>query len=100
MVTLLPPRRRDMGDLKSKRLIVIKGSLFLALSAAAAGLILLDDLSVRMAALLALLVWSSCRFYYFLFYVLEKYVDANLRYAGLLALIGALRRRHRGNPPP
>jgi hypothetical protein len=51
--------------------------------------------SIRTAALLALLVWSSCRFYYFLFYVLERYVDPRLRYAGLLALVGAIRHRRR-----
>jgi hypothetical protein len=45
--------------------------------------------------LLALLVWSSCRFYYFLFYVLEKYVDPGLRYAGLFALMAALWRKRR-----
>jgi hypothetical protein len=40
------------------------------------------------AALLAILVWASCRSYYFLFYVLQHYVDPHLRYAGLLALLG------------
>ena len=82
-----------MGDLKSKWLIVAKGLLFFCISTAAAGLILLEHPSIRVTVLLAVLVWSSCRFYYFLFYVLEKYVDPSLRYAGLLALVRALRRR-------
>ena len=85
-----------MGDLKSKWLIVTKGLLFLCLAIAATALILLENGSVRVAALLVILVWSCCRFYYFLFYVLEKYVDPSLRYAGILALIGALGRRRRG----
>jgi hypothetical protein len=42
---------------------------------------------VRTAVLLILLVWAACRFYYFLFYVLERYVDPRLRYAGILALV-------------
>jgi hypothetical protein len=43
--------------------------------------------------LLAILVWSACRFYYFLFYVLEAYVDPTFKYAGILALLRALRQR-------
>jgi hypothetical protein len=82
-----------MADLRSKPLLVVKGLLFLVLAIAASVLILLQAASVRTAVLLAILVWSSCRFYYFLFYVLEKYVDPRLRYAGLLALLGGLRRR-------
>ena len=84
-----------MRDLQSKALIVFKGLLILGIAAASAGLILLENPSIRVLVLLALLVWSACRFYYFLFYVLEKYVNPNLRYAGLLALAGALMRRRR-----
>jgi hypothetical protein len=40
-----------------------------------------------------LLVWASCRFYYFLFYVLEHYVDRTMRYAGLLDLLMGMRQR-------
>jgi hypothetical protein len=84
-----------MRDLQSSRLIVIKGMLFFFVATAAAALILLEIPSIRVAVLLALLIWSACRFYYFLFYVLEKYVNPNLRYAGLLALAGAFRRSRR-----
>jgi hypothetical protein len=38
-------------------------------------------------------VWASCRFYYFLFYVLEHYVDPTMRYAGLLDLLMGMKRR-------
>jgi len=41
------------------------------------------------------LVWASARFYYYLFYVLEKYVDPSLQYSGLVALMIALARRRR-----
>ncbi len=85
-----------MGDLNSKRWIVAKGILFLVLGVTSGGIILLESPSLRLAMLLAVLVWSSCRFYYFLFYVLERYVDPNLRYAGLLALTGALWRKRAG----
>ena len=44
---------------------------------------------------LTVLVWSSCRFYYFLFYVLHSYVDPDLRYAGLGAMVVQLWRRRK-----
>jgi hypothetical protein len=78
--------------LSSKGLIVAKGLMFLALAGLAAALLLLETPSLRVAALMAILVWASCRFYYFLFYVLHRYVDPGLRYAGLLALLGQIRR--------
>ena len=84
-----------MRDLSSKGLIVAKGLLFLALSGVTATLLLLEAPSLRVAALLAILVWASCRFYYFAFYALHQYVDPRLRYAGLLALLGQIRRRSR-----
>jgi len=79
-----------MSDLKSKQLIVLKGLLFLCIIAGAAATILLEQPTLKVAALLALLVWASARFYYFLFYVLEKHVDPSFRYAGVFALLSAL----------
>lgn len=76
-----------MKDLQSKHWIVYKGIAFGGIAVAAAVLILLESTSVRTAFLLLLLVWAASRFYYFLFYVLERYVDPRLRYAGILALI-------------
>ena len=84
-----------MSDLKSPRWIVAKGLLFLAIAGIAGGLILLDRPTWRVAILLGLLVWASARFYYFLFYVLEHYVDPTLRYAGIGALLQELLRRRR-----
>ncbi len=81
------------GDLKSKRLIVLKGWLFLAAELLAAAGLLLQSWSWRTAVLVGVLAWASARLYYFLFYVLEKYVDPSLRYAGVLDQIRALLRR-------
>jgi len=82
-----------MTDLTSKTWIVAKGVLFAVIALASAGLILLESPSLKVAALLALLTWAACRFYYFLFYVLEHYVDRTMRYAGLLDLLMGMRRR-------
>jgi hypothetical protein len=82
-----------MADLKSKNWIVAKGLLFLAIAMVSAFLILLEEPSLRVTALLLLLVWASCRFYYFLFYVLEHYVDPTMRYTGLWDLLMGMKKR-------
>lgn len=75
-----------MRDLTSAGLIKLKGFLFLFLAVASATLLLLERPNLRTAALLALVVWSSCRFYYFAFHVLEHYVDPTFRYSSLFSL--------------
>jgi len=82
-----------MRDLSSKPLIVAKGLLFLALALMTSALLVLETPSLRAAVLMIVLVWSSCRFYYFLFYVLQHYVDPGLRYAGVLAMFNKIRRK-------
>lgn len=82
-----------MADLTSKKLIVAKGILFLMIALISSALILIQLPSWNTALLLGCLIWASCRFYYFLFYVLEKYVNPALRYAGIIALIQAILRR-------
>ena len=72
-----------MPDLKSPSLIWAKGFLFLFLAVAASVLLLLEAPGLKTAALLALALWAACRFYYFAFYVIEKYVDADYRFSGL-----------------
>ncbi len=79
-----------MSVLKSKRWIIVKGMAFLGIAIVASALILFESPSLRTAALLALTVWAACRFYYFLFYVLEHYVDPSLRYASVIALFRAI----------
>lgn len=75
-----------MSDLNSSRLIVAKGIAFLVIACCAAFLIFEQAPNLRVALLLAALVWASARFYYFLFYVLERYVDQRLRYSGIANL--------------
>lgn len=83
-----------MGDLTDKRLICIKGGLFVLLGLIAAGLILLENCDIRTVLLLTICVWSFCRAYYFAFYVIQNYVDPTYRFAGLTsAAIHLLRRK-------
>ena len=84
-----------MSDLKSNSWIIAKGILF-------AGIVLLAGVQVifleewwQRALLLPICLWAACRFYYFLFYVLERYVGIEGRYAGILDLLMRLWRRPR-----
>lgn len=81
-----------MSDLTSKRVIIVKGWLFLAIAAISAYLIVQRSPHVVTAVLVGTLVWSSCRFYYFLFHVLEKYVDPGMKYRGVWHLYGQMKR--------
>ena len=82
-----------MGDLTNPKLIYLKGFLFLLCGALASGAILLEHPSLRTALLLALSAWCFARFYYFCFYVIERYVDPAYRFAGLWSFARYLARR-------
>lgn len=70
------------GDLKSPWLIHAKGILFVVIGLAAAGLLFAELPTLRTALLLATMIWAFCRFYYYLFYVLERYLGRERRFAG------------------
>jgi hypothetical protein len=57
--------------------------LFLALGLMSPTALLLADSKLTQAAILAVTVWAFCRLYYFLFYVIEHYVDPSFRFRGL-----------------
>jgi hypothetical protein len=85
----------EMGDLKSAKLIYFKGVLFLAGGVLASLFLILDSPHMRTAALLMLAIWCFCRFYYFAFYVIERYVDPQFKFAGLWAMVRYLMRSRR-----
>ena len=72
-----------MKDLTDPRWIKLKGILFLLIGLLSSGLLLLEHFEIRTAILLAIAIWCFCRFYYFAFYVLERYVDPSYRFSGL-----------------
>jgi hypothetical protein len=84
-----------MKDLTNPAWIKAKGFLFLLIGIAAAVLIFLDNPDWKTAILLAVAIWSFCRFYYFAFYVIEKYVDPNYRFSGLISFARHLLQRRR-----
>jgi len=84
-----------MRTLTDPRWIKAKGLLFLLLGLLTATLLLIERPTPKAALLLILTVWAFCRFYYFGFYVIEHYVDASYRFAGLLSFAGYLMRKER-----
>jgi hypothetical protein len=82
-----------MTDLKSPRLIIAKGVLFLLLGCLAAGLIIAEQPTLKLVVLLALTIWAFCRSYYFAFYVIEHYIDPEYKFAGLSSALRYLIRR-------
>ena len=76
-----------MKDLRDPGWIIAKGFLFLLLGTLAAGLLIFERPEVKPTVLLTLAVWSSCRFYYFGFYVLQRYVEPNYRFSGVLPML-------------
>jgi len=80
-------------DLQSKRLIIVKGVLFLLLACGAGVWVVVESGAWwRRMLLLVICVWAFCRAYYFAFYVIERYVDPNYRFSGLFSAIRFLLR--------
>ena len=93
-----------MGDITDKRLLYLKGGLFLVGGILASALILVECPSFQVALLLAVAVWCFARAYYFAFYVIEHYVDPSYRFSGLwsFAWYALQKQRSRAEiaPPP
>ena len=76
-----------MSDLKSPKLMYLKGGLFVAIGLISAVLMVVLTRDWRVAVLLALCVWAWCRAYYFAFYVIEHYIDGDFKFAGLMDFV-------------
>lgn len=72
------------ADLTTPWLIHAKGVLFVVAGLAAGGLLIAQTPTLRTTALLGVTVWAFCRFYYYLFYVLERYLGREWRFAGVI----------------
>ena len=82
-----------MRDLKDSRLMYLKGVLFLISGSISITALLLQNPSLQTAFLIVISIWSFCRLYYFMFYVIEKYIDPTFRFAGLWSVLVYLARR-------
>jgi hypothetical protein len=88
---------RLTDDLTSRRAILLKGWLFFLLGLMASGWLIIMCPNWQLAAMLAIAVWSYCRWYYFMFYVIEHDVDSSFKFAGLGSFLRYLL-QSRGSP--
>ena len=80
-------------DLPHARWMLLKAILFLVIGVMCVAVLLLESPTIRTTVLLALTIWSFCRLYYFCFYVVEKYIDADFKFAGLGSVLVYLWRK-------
>ena len=85
-----------MSDIRSPRLLYLKGFLFLGVGVLASVILLAEHPNLRFAALLAAAIWGFARAYYFAFYVIDHYIDPGSRHAGLFAFARTRIRRSSG----
>ena len=80
-------------DIKNTKLLYLKATLFVLGGLLAVTGILLEAPSLRIAILLAVAIWCFARAYYFVFYVIEHYIDPGYRFAGLWSFVVYMIRR-------
>ncbi len=80
-------------DLPHARWMYLKAVLFLVAGLASVIGLLVEYPHWRTAALLVIAIWSFCRLYYFCFYVIEKYIDPEFKFAGLGSVVRYLLQR-------
>ena len=80
-------------DLQNPRWMWLKAALLLSIGLLAGSLVLVEAPGLRTFTLLVLCVWGFCRAYYFVFYVIQHYIDPTYRFAGLLDFVRYLLRK-------
>jgi hypothetical protein len=79
-----------MGDLTNRGWIITMGLCFAVLVVMAGAGVCLYEAWWQRLGFYVVGMWAAARFYYFCFYVLERYVGVEGRYAGLLDLLQRL----------
>ncbi len=67
----------------SPRWIFVKAALFAVILLMSSLIVVLDARIWVRALVIFLVIWSAARLYYFMFYVIERYVDSGYRFAGI-----------------
>ena len=76
-----------MRDLENPRWMYAKAALLLIVVLLSCILLLIQAPSWRTGALLVLVIWASARVYYFMFYVIERYIDPSYRFSGIFSAL-------------
>lgn len=74
-------------DIRSPKLLFFKGVCFVIAGLLASAIILIKYPDALLALLLACAVWCFSRAYYFVFYVIEHYIDGRYRYRGIASFM-------------
>ncbi len=83
------------GDIEAKPVLYFKAILFVAVFLLAVALNLMEsDLTIRIMSL-ALVIWSSARIYYFMFYVIENYIDKEYKFSGIYSFMKYMLKKNR-----
>ncbi len=82
------------GDIKSPRVLKLKGFLFTVIGLIATGILIARDPAWQTVLLCLLSIWAWCRSYYFLFYVLENYAGRTRPYAGIIDAFRSIFNQH------
>ena len=84
-----------MEDMSDLRLLYGKAALFILGGIIASVLIFLECPSIRVAVLLGVVIWCFARAYYFVFYVIEHYIDPSYKFSSLWSFACYVCRSHR-----
>jgi len=84
-------------EITSLRWLVSKALLLVVAGSIAAALLIARTPALTTVALLAICIWAFARSYYFLFYVIERYVDPAFRFSGVFAAMRYLVRHRRSH---
>jgi hypothetical protein len=76
-----------MRDLVDPKWMYLKAALFLFIGLFSAGILIAASPTWQTVVLVALVIWSFSRAYYFAFYVIERYVDPTYRFSGLFSAL-------------
>jgi hypothetical protein len=91
-------RDLSMRNLKHPVFMYIKAVLFLAIIIVSTLLILVECPSWKVAGLLMLVIWASARLYYFMFYVIEKYINDAYTFSGIWSFVKYMVSAPKKNP--
>ena len=86
-------------DIRNRKLLYLKGGLFVVGGLLASVGILLEAPKVQVALMLAVAIWCFARAYYFVFYVIEHYIDPSYRFAGLWSFVRYVMNRTEPSSP-
>jgi len=81
------------GDIQSPRLLYFKAILFLVVGVISGIVLFLQNPTLQTLGLLVIMAWAFARAYYFVFYVIQHYIDPNYKFAGLWSVLVYLRNK-------